>query len=253
MELSELCFFKGKLMSVSDKTGLVVEIENNNIIPLHILADGDGRSSKGFKAEWSTVKDDILYVGSTGQEWYDEGVLVHKNNLWIKTIDRSGKVSHVDWSHVYAKIKSAANVENGYVVHEAVNWNPLTKRWYFLPRKVSKEPYNPSNDDDMGNNLLFSTNENFGDIKVVEIGEYHESHGKKLFFILIIFFLLTFFVLGYSSFKFLPYHTEIAVALKTEEHGSKTHTDIVIFDINGTVLMDEVFVENTKYEGVEIV
>jgi len=23
----------------------------------------------GFKTEWATVKDDLLYVGSTGKEW----------------------------------------------------------------------------------------------------------------------------------------------------------------------------------------
>lgn len=29
--------------------------------------DGNGRTSKGFKIEWMTVKDGILYVGSMGK------------------------------------------------------------------------------------------------------------------------------------------------------------------------------------------
>ena len=85
----------------------------------------------------------------------------------------------------------------------------------------------------MGNHLLISTNDNFEDIKITRLGKYHAAH-------------------GYSTFKFLPFHSDVAVGLKTVEHGDKTHTDIVVFHKNGTILMDEVHVGNDKFEGIEI-
>lgn len=49
MELSELIAFNGKLYSCDDRTGLVVEITNDNlIIPWVILQDGDGHVEKGL-------------------------------------------------------------------------------------------------------------------------------------------------------------------------------------------------------------
>lgn len=52
----------------------VFEIHNGEAIPVHILMNGHGKTSKGFKTEWATVKDDLLYVGSTGKEWTADGV-----------------------------------------------------------------------------------------------------------------------------------------------------------------------------------
>ena len=37
-------------------------ILENRVVPWVILADGDGTSSKGFKAEWSTVKVELSEV-----------------------------------------------------------------------------------------------------------------------------------------------------------------------------------------------
>lgn len=46
-----------------------VDIEKGKVYPVHILAEGDGRNSKGMKCEWATVKEDKLFVGSIGKEW----------------------------------------------------------------------------------------------------------------------------------------------------------------------------------------
>ena len=47
MELSELVVFNGRLYSVDDRTGIIYEVLNNKVIPWVILADGDGKASKG--------------------------------------------------------------------------------------------------------------------------------------------------------------------------------------------------------------
>jgi soluble calcium-activated nucleotidase 1 len=43
------------------------------------------------------------------------------------------------------------------------------------------------------------------------------------------------------------------VALKTEEHRDKISTYIMVFDLNGQVLMEETFIGNVKFEGIEVV
>lgn len=47
MELSELIVFNGRLYGVDDRTGVVYEIEGHLAIPWVILADGNGRNTKG--------------------------------------------------------------------------------------------------------------------------------------------------------------------------------------------------------------
>ena len=42
----------------------------------------------GFKCEWATVKDNLLYVGGLGKEWItSSGRVANHNPQWIKTID----------------------------------------------------------------------------------------------------------------------------------------------------------------------
>ena len=45
------------------------EIRGTQLVPWVILEDGPGSVSKGFKAEWMTVKDHLLYIGGLGKEW----------------------------------------------------------------------------------------------------------------------------------------------------------------------------------------
>ena len=47
MELSELLVFNGRLYGVDDRTGVVYEIDGSLAIPWVILADGNGRHTKG--------------------------------------------------------------------------------------------------------------------------------------------------------------------------------------------------------------
>jgi soluble calcium-activated nucleotidase 1 len=75
MELSELSLYNGKLFAGDDRTGLVYELTPPNpntgqmAVPRVSLMEGNGLTNKGFKIEWSTVKDGLLYVGSFGKEY----------------------------------------------------------------------------------------------------------------------------------------------------------------------------------------
>jgi soluble calcium-activated nucleotidase 1 len=94
MELSELVVFNGKLYSCDDRTGIIYEIDtkNFNAIPWVILVDGDGIStSKGFKCEWMSVKDEKLFIGGLGKEWTTaKGVMVNHNPQWVKVVGHLG-------------------------------------------------------------------------------------------------------------------------------------------------------------------
>ena len=55
----------------------VLDVQNDEAVPVTVLMNGDGTKSKGFKTEWATVKDNVLYVGSMGKEWTNnDGVLL---------------------------------------------------------------------------------------------------------------------------------------------------------------------------------
>jgi len=50
MELSDLCNFNSKLYSFDDRTGLVVDVLEDRVVPATILTDGNGKVSKGTYA-----------------------------------------------------------------------------------------------------------------------------------------------------------------------------------------------------------
>jgi len=236
MELSELAYFNNQLFSCDDRTGIVYEIYDEEVIPHYILVDGNGHSPKGFKCEWMTVKDDLLYIGGLGKEWTNQnGDVVGRAPQWIKTVDITGRVSHVSWVHVYEALREATGTAfPGYLIHEAVRFHPVQRRWYFFPRRVSTEPYVDTLDESRGSNVVISTNEHFQDIKVTHLGEKIPTH-------------------GFSSFAFVPYREDEVVALKTEEVGDTIATYITVFNLDGTILLEETQIGNIKFEGIEIV
>ena len=233
MELSELLYFHDKLLAFSDRTGVIYEVHDGKLVPLWILSDHDGKSEDGFKSEWATVKDDILYVGSTGKPWLNDegGKVMHTNRLWIKSVTLEGKIEHHSWVHVYEKILNVTGMQ--FIVHEAVNWNPIDRRWYFLPRRMSKEEWSMKTDG-VGSFVMISCSEEFEDWKVWELGKYQPGH-------------------GYSSFKFVPFREHEIIALKTVEDGDNVHTDFEVIDTEkGKVLLHE-RLGLIKFEGIEFV
>lgn len=94
MELSELVTFNGKILTFDDRTGLVYELIDDKVIPWVLLMDGAGRTAKGFKSEWATVKDEVLYVGSMGKEWTTStGKFESFDPMYVKAVSMSGEVS----------------------------------------------------------------------------------------------------------------------------------------------------------------
>jgi len=238
MELSDLVYFNGKLYTFDDRSGVVFEIDTEHglVFPQHILMDGNGHNTKGFKCEWSTVKDDKMYVGGLGKEWTTpEGELLSRDPQWVKTIDTEGRVQHHSWVHVYEALREATGTSNpGYLIHEAVRFNPVSRRWYFLPRRASTESYNDALDEKRGTNYAISTNENFEDIKVSHVGPLIPTH-------------------GFSSFVFVPFRENEVVALKTEEVDGNIATYLTVFELNGHILLEETKIGDVKFEGIEFV
>lgn len=236
MELSDLTFYNGQLYTFDDRTGIAFTLLGNQVVPRHILMEGNGLTTKGMKTEWAAVKDDLMYVGSIGKEWTSPtGEILSLNPAWVKTIDQEGRVASHDWNGVYSALRKATQTQSpGYLLHEAVRWNALLRRWFFLPRRVSTEAYDESLDEERGGNLVISMDEYFGDIRTSNIGPQIPTH-------------------GFSAFQFIPFRETEVVALKTEEHKDKIATFITVFDLDGTILMEEQHVGSVKYEGLELV
>ncbi|CAK1596394.1 unnamed protein product [Parnassius mnemosyne] len=235
MELSELIVFDGRLLTFDDRSGMVFEIFNNKMVPWVILPDGNGHAEKGFKSEWATIKDEILYVGSMGKEWTTaSGEFQSYDPMWVKAINIHGEVQHLSWVNQYKAVRNSIGIQwPGYMIHESGVWSPVTKKWHFLPRRCSHESYNETKDEVMGCNYLITADSDFKNIQAVEITKHQPKH-------------------GFSSFKFIPgSKDEAIVALKTTEFEGKTATYITAFKTDGKVLLQDMFIENLKYEGLE--
>lgn len=218
----------------------------------YAIADGDGERAKAFKGEWATVKDGLLWVGSTGKEWTNlaTGHVEHRNPEWVKAIDGNGRIENYDWGVVYQVLRTKANASwPGYMWHEAVHWDPIERVWVFLPRKVSHgEPYAELADERKGSNLLLIASEDFSEVTVRTLGEVEPAF-------------------GFSALRKLPGTRGLYAALKTAEYTDRdtgrrvTRTKMSVFDLNGEfymsgdgssssspwVLVDEQY----KYEGLD--
>ncbi|KAJ8971626.1 hypothetical protein NQ314_000609 [Rhamnusium bicolor] len=237
MELSELVTFDGRLLTFDDRTGIVYEIVNNNVIPWLLLMDGDGRNHKGFKSEWATVKDEVLYVGSMGKEWTTpSGEFENNNPQYIKAVTTKGQVSHINWIEEYKRIREVLGIYwPGYMIHESGVWSNVHQRWFFLPRRCSKEPYNESLDEHRGCSVLISADADMYNLRVVQIPNSKPTR-------------------GFSSFKFVPTSKDhVIVALRTEELDGDTSTYVTAFTIHGEILLGDMYIADLKYEGFEFV
>eukprot|EP01080_Neovahlkampfia_damariscottae_P004555 gene4555-7939_t len=236
MELSELQFWNDKLYSFCDRTGIVYELDGSRAMARYILPEGDAKTSqKGFKSEWATIKDGNLVVGSIGKEWTDgKGNVLNKAPMFIKIIHPNGKIDHIDWSEQYNKLREKTKtLYPGYMVHEAVGWSDYHKKWFFLPRRVSREKYDDAKELRKGSNTVIIANENFSDIEVKKIGVKTP-------------------IRGFSSFKFIPGRPNEIIALKSAEENKMQQAFITVFNLNGEVLLEETLIGNEKYEGIEI-
>eukprot|EP01055_Gregarina_sp_Pseudo9_P000704 Gregarina_sp_Pseudo_9__703@NODE_1448_length_1594_cov_84_518971_g1345_i0_p1_GENE_NODE_1448_length_1594_cov_84_518971_g1345_i0NODE_1448_length_1594_cov_84_518971_g1345_i0_p1_ORF_typecomplete_len465_score24_00Apyrase/PF06079_11/1e97Bet_v_1/PF00407_19/0_094_NODE_1448_length_1594_cov_84_518971_g1345_i0541448 len=211
-----------------------------------VLTEGDGeRSPKGMKIEWACEKDSQLYIGSFGKEYTsnDGSQILSTSNMWIAIIDNphSGEgTQRVNWTRQYEKLREMTWTQfPGYMIHEAVNWSPIHRKWFFLPRRISSEAYNVTLDEKRGANKILVADEDFTDVSITEV-KYPTYFPER----------------GFSSFKFLPgSDDQIIVALRSAEDEAlgKQETFLSVFSIAGELILDEVQVSaNQKYEGLEI-
>jgi hypothetical protein len=64
------------------------------MIPWVLLNDGPGNTTKGFKAEWTTVKDGHLFVGGLGKGF--SFLQFYNLSIFIKSITNF-RVDHGRW------------------------------------------------------------------------------------------------------------------------------------------------------------
>ena len=69
----------------------------------------------------------------------------------------------------------------------------MHKKWFFLPRRTSMEPYDEVLDEQRGGNILITANEDFTGVQSTSIGESRPSRND----------------LDKKSFKFFKKHIEI--------------------------------------------
>uniref|UniRef100_A0A224Z1M5 Apyrase n=1 Tax=Rhipicephalus zambeziensis TaxID=60191 RepID=A0A224Z1M5_9ACAR len=242
MELSELVVFNGKLYTMDDRTGVVYEIRDNKVIPWVMLTDGNGEAPKGFKSEWATVREGVLYVGGLGKEWTNsKGHVINHDPQWIKVVTPGGRVEHRDWRDNYRRLCEWAKYgPPGYMIHEAVAWSHHFGEWFFLPRRASNTAYNEVEDEEKGTNLMLRTDPQFARVRVTQVGPLLPTH-------------------GFSSVKFVPSLTRsdrdsLILALKSEEYKGKTASYITVIRVeDGKVLYPETKIGDYKFEGVEFI
>lgn len=59
---------------------------------------------------------------------------------YVKVISMLGHVEHRPWSSMYQHMREKAGiVPPGYIIHEAACWSHVHRRWFFLPRRASKD------------------------------------------------------------------------------------------------------------------
>ncbi|CAD5213555.1 unnamed protein product [Bursaphelenchus okinawaensis] len=237
MELSDLKVFNGYLYAPDDKTGIIFRLTTDKAIPWVINADGNGFHNTSFKTEWMTIKDEHLWIGGYGKEYTNlDGSFRDNNPMYIKVIDRFGSVKHVDWEQEFKKVRASIGIQfPAYMIHEAVQWSDLHQKWFFLPRKVSYDPYIEETDQFKGSNYLISCDEKFETFQVVRVGMVHPTR-------------------TFSAFQFVPGSQDnIIIAIKSEEvENWPLSSYIMVFGIDGQVYMDETRIPgNFKLEGLE--
>ncbi|EKE38478.1 hypothetical protein ENUP19_0311G0018 [Entamoeba nuttalli] len=237
MELSELLNFNGELYGFDDRTGVVmaIDLEKKKTYPRYILMDGDLNSDKGMKIEWATVYKDSMYIGSIGKEFTTPtGEYLNDNPLYIKKIDQNGKITAINWKNKYNNLKNAVGIYgDGYMINEAVTYSASANKWYFAPRKCSKEKYDDSKDETRGCPYIIST-EDFSNFDIINDPQHDLNK-------------------GFSSIKVLPNDENKLLYLKSVEVGERSETYIGMITTSGEVLMQDKLVAKMKMEGIEFI
>lgn len=238
MELSELVRYNRNLIAFCDYSGIAYKIDSatGKTFQRWAIADGDGDEPKPFKGEWATIKDDAVWLGSIGFEWYGPtGDILHRNAEWVKTIDSSGMVRNLNWHPVYQAVRTATNTTlPGYLWHEAVEWEPVQKLWVMLPRFASNtSKYTPGKEHEDTSDLLIVADEGFANIRVTRLAHHDRRY-------------------GFTSVRRLPGSQKLFMALRVMEENEVHHTQAAVLDLEGNFYTEPPYLEvgSRKFEGL---
>lgn len=91
----------------------------------------------------------------------------------------------------FKRIRKAIGIEwPGYMIHESGVWSDIHQKWFFLPRRCSKQRYNETLDEHMGCSVLISADENLVNIKVTQVFK-NSLRTKKCYFALLFYLAVT--------------------------------------------------------------
>uniref|UniRef100_A0A7S1QWB9 Apyrase n=1 Tax=Neobodo designis TaxID=312471 RepID=A0A7S1QWB9_NEODS len=235
MELSTLQYWRDdKLYACDDRTGIVYELtvhegSEPTAVPRFILPDGNGNVGRGMRCEWSTVKGDFLFLGSTGKARIDvrsRGV-IDTNAMWVKSVSPLGEVRHMDWTLAYAKVRSVLGITNadGYAIHECAAWSRVHRSWVFVPRHVSNAAYTPEDENKHGSTVLVITDAAFRTARTVPLPPMRSSATP----------------FGVTECKFVPNGRDDAlVIVKAVTKADGTFESVVaMVSLDGRLIMDD--------------
>jgi len=285
-QLSTLNVFNGKLYSCDHKTGIVYELKkvddeaeqeqprdrdyiDQNIpdndqpeekkqkyvaTPWIILPNGN--STEPFKCEWGIIRDNKLWIGSTGalknkkeKEADDDADAVQgdeqnqnqgptefsKERQFVKRIGENGEVEDIDFSKHYEDVAETydVNLREGQVIHEAVEFSDETQKWLFIPRRVTKEKKNKETWDSISTNQGVFADDPFDDFTSTEFGTLNSK-------------------LGVVSLRYIPgTNDQFVLALKYGKDEGNSATKLAVYHVSGKEVMPETDVAEGFYSGVE--
>lgn len=241
---SDLVVYDGKLLTCDRSTGIVFIIENDGTLtPWIILANGNGRSvHRGFRCEWMTVKDNQLFVGSSGVAFKTFNGTWNTNQTYVKRVNVKGLVYHLEWLKRYEKLREVAKIHpDDTLRHEAVVFDKDSSRWTFLPFVEVIGPIRPK--PRQSNNLLLTADRFFHKLDRKKL----RLSGRREYFSSV--------KVIPGLFEYLPEDIKsIAVGLRVLKTLRKLHTSIVVFTLPGReILLEDQWIANEKFTGIEFV
>src|SRR3989338_2894175 len=254
LELSEAVVYGGKLLAMCDVSGTVYELDLAEVrlaVFWQHMFVGEGLTDKPFKTEWATVHDGDLLLVSIGKEWVQNRQITGFGPVFIKRLRPNpitGQLSVLDedWGSRFARLREATNTTwPGYLLHEAIEFDPLNRRWLVLPRRVSSVMYDPDDDEYQGGNLLLLASEDFVHVQVKTVGKIEPEW-------------------GFTSLSIIPGSDgRQFIVVKAREAAGVTESKVSVIDDEGRFLLDPVSHPTgwafpteeitAKYEGVVLI
>jgi len=198
-------------------------------------------SNEGFKCKWGVVRNNQLWIGSTGSlvpknKTDEESTETSKERQIVKQIDPTGEVTDVDFSKHYEKLAEAyeVNLRQGHVVHEAAAWSDLLNKWIWAPKRVTKDKRDNETWNKISTNEVELSDDKFEDVTTTKFGNLTET-------------------VGFKGLRFIPgTQDRFVLALKagTDEEGNYIST-LAVYDLKGTEIMPETKVADGTYSAVE--